>query len=147
MPSKPLNKVELTGTVGRVDFKPVSSGHFVANISIAQNREYKGKKNTLWFPITAWGDRAKWASQNLTPGMLVKVVGSIQENKYTNKKGIDINTLKITAWEIDIIAGKEKKKAEEKPQETRTASEGVSVGYEKPSIEEQAENEDDTIPF
>ena len=101
-----LNRVELRGVVGRIKREKVGDGE-VARISLGVDYSYEGAvggkvKSRDWFNLLAWKS-PKINFDIVTPGDIIRVVGSIRECRYIDSEckessfmGIAVSELK---WE------------------------------------------------
>jgi single-strand DNA-binding protein len=98
----------IIGNVGREpEFKYTPQGIAVCDFSVAVNkRTGKGedrKEKTTWFRVTAWRERAEFASQYVKKGGRLMVVGEVEAHAYTDKDGQPQATLELTAWNIQLL--------------------------------------------
>jgi single-strand DNA-binding protein len=79
------------------------SGKAVASFSLAVDKGYGEKKQTLWFRCSCWEAQAEAAAKLITKGAVVLVVGELEEPRtYTAKDGEARVSLEVTArtWKL-----------------------------------------------
>lgn len=81
----------------------------VCSFSLAVNRTWKrdGERDeqTTWFRVTAWRKLAEVASQYLSQGRQVMVIGEVKPpSAYLNKRGEPAATLEVTAHSIKFLS-------------------------------------------
>lgn len=144
-----LNKVELIGNCGRdAELRYTPNGQAVANVSIATTSRRRDKntgnviEDTQWHRVTFYERLAEIAGEYAKKGRQVYVEGRIKYGKYTDKDGVERNTMDIVAHEIQLLGSKPESTGTtaERPEATRStapAGEGSS-GFDDMS---------DDIPF
>ncbi len=114
-----LNDCNFIGRVGKqntIDFQKPSEGKPQLRFTLAvdQGKDQKGKeKEALWLHIICYGNLAELISGKLSQGMQVFVKGRLQLNSYTDKQGIDRQSLSINALDIQILEKKPEKAEQE----------------------------------
>lgn len=84
----------------------------VTNFSMAVTRAWTSQDGqrqdkTIWFRVTAWRKLAEQASQYLTKGSRVLVVGELEDpNAYIDKEGKPRASLEVTAFTIRFLTPK-----------------------------------------
>jgi len=115
-----LNKVFLVGRLTKdVEKRPLQSGQFVTNFTLAVDRNYtnkEGVRDTDFIPVTAWGRLAEILEQYTGKGTLVSVVGRFQGRSYKDKNGKNVRVLEVIAEEVSFLAKPQNRK------ESNTAS-------------------------
>jgi len=106
-----MNKVILMGRLTRDPEIRVSQGERQTNIgrfSIAVDRRFKreGQPDADFFNCTAFGRQAEFIEKYLHKGTKVVVVGSIQNDNYTNKDGVQQYSVQIMVDEIEFAESK-----------------------------------------
>lgn len=109
-----VNKVILLGNCGRdPEIRYLPSGQAVANVSIATSSRRKDKntgetvEDTQWHRVTFYDRLAEIAGEYLKKGRPVYVEGRLKYGKYTDKDGIEKNTVDIIATEMQLLGGRE----------------------------------------
>jgi single-strand DNA-binding protein len=103
------NRVQLIGNVGNdPEIKTLEGGKKLASLSIATNESYtndKGEKveQTEWHRIEMWEGLANIAEQYLKKGDMAYIEGRIRTEKWTDKEGIERNTVKIRGNSLQLI--------------------------------------------
>ncbi len=97
-----FNKVILGGRLtADPELKTTQSGIAVVSFSIAVNRRYTKssaqQNETDFFNVTAWRQTAEFVSRYFKKGSSICVVGTIQNNKWTDQQG-------ATRYRTDIVA-------------------------------------------
>lgn len=106
-----MNKVILMGRLTRDPEVRVSQGErqtTIGRFSIAVDRRFKreGQPDTDFFNCTAFGRQAEFIEKYLHKGTKVVVVGSIQNDNYTNKDGVQQYSVQIMVDEIEFAESK-----------------------------------------
>lgn len=134
-------QITLIGNLGRdPEMRYTPSGLPVTDFSIAVSRVIVGQDGqrqdkTIWFRVTAWRKLAETASQYLTKGSKVLVVGELEEPyAYVDKEGKPRASLQVTANNIRFLS-------------TRGETGAVPVGANGVHAEETPELRDEDIPF
>jgi single-strand DNA-binding protein len=96
-----VNKVILLGRLGSdPEVRTLPSGGKVVTFSIATSESYNNKEGvkveqTEWHRIELWEGLANIAEQYLKKGDMAYIEGRIRTEKWTDKEGIERNTVKI----------------------------------------------------
>lgn len=103
-------QITLVGNLGNdPEMRYTPNGVPVTSFSLAVSRRWTGQdgqaqEKTLWFRVTAWRKLAETASQYLTKGRQVLVVGELEEPRtFTDKNGAVRVSLDVTANEIRFL--------------------------------------------
>ena len=109
-----VNKVILVGNCGRdPEVRYAPSGSAIANVSIATSSKRKDKtsgeliEETQWHRVTFYDRLAEIAGEYLKKGRSVYIEGRLKYGKYTDKDGIERNTVDIVANEMQLLGGRE----------------------------------------
>ncbi|MFM8767455.1 MAG: single-stranded DNA-binding protein [Rubrivivax sp.] len=109
-----VNKVILIGNCGRdPEVRYAPSGAAICNVSIATSSRRKDKtsgetiEDTQWHRVTFYDRLAEIAGEFLKKGRPVYVEGRLKYGKYTDKDGIERNTVDIVASEMQLLGGRE----------------------------------------
>jgi len=109
-----VNKVILVGNCGRdPEVRYAPSGTAICTISIATSSRRKDKtsgesiEETQWHRITFYDRLAEIAGEYLKKGKSVYIEGRIKYGKYTDKDGVERNTVDIVANEMQLLGGRE----------------------------------------
>jgi single-strand DNA-binding protein len=109
-----VNKVILVGNCGRdPEVRYAPSGAAICNISIATSSRRKDKasgesiEETQWHRVTFYDRLAEIAGEFLKKGRPVYVEGRLKYGKYTDKDGVERNTVDIVATEMQLLGGRE----------------------------------------
>jgi len=159
-----VNKVILVGNCGRdPEIRYLPSGQAVANISIATSSKRKDKTSgeyiddTQWHRVTFYDRLAEIAGEYVKKGRPVYVEGRLKYGKYTDKDGIEKNTVDIIATELQLLGGREgagnasNSGAEEgsssRPATSSSSNASRSDTAAKPGAKTGFDDMDDDIPF
>ncbi|CAG0904256.1 unnamed protein product, partial [Darwinula stevensoni] len=109
-----VNKVILIGNLGRdPEVRYMQNGKAVANVSIATTSRRKDKssgefiEDTQWHRVTFYERLAEIAGEYLKKGKTVYIEGAIKYGRYTDKDGIDKNTVEIIATSMQMLGGRD----------------------------------------
>lgn len=102
--------ITLVGNLGQdPEMRYTPSGVPVTSFSLAVNKSWVGadgqrQDKTLWFRVTAWRKLAETASQYLTKGRQILVIGEIEEARpWTDRDGNQRASLEVTAQTIKFL--------------------------------------------
>jgi single-strand DNA-binding protein len=109
-----VNKVILVGNCGRdPEIRYMPSGGAVANISIATSSKRKDKtsgemiEDTQWHRVQFFDRLAEIVGEYVKKGVPLYVEGRLKYGKYTDKDGIERNTVDIIATEMQLLGGRQ----------------------------------------
>jgi single-strand DNA-binding protein len=109
-----VNKVILVGNCGRdPETRYTASGTAICNVSVATSSRRKDKstgettEDTQWHRVTFYDRLAEIAGEYLKKGRSVYIEGRLKYGKYTDKDGIERNTVDIVANEMQLLGGRE----------------------------------------
>ncbi len=106
-----VNKVILLGRLGSdPEVRSLPSGGKVVTFSIATSESYNNKEGikveqTEWHRIELWENLANVAEQYLKKGDMAYIEGRIRTEKWTDKEGIERNTVKIRGNTLQLVGG------------------------------------------
>lgn len=107
-------QITIVGRLGRdPDMRYTSSGVPVTSFSVAVSRSWTSQdgqrqEKTVWFRVTAWRKLAELASQYLTKGRQVLVVGEIEEpSTWVDRDGNHRASLEVTARDIRFLGSRD----------------------------------------
>lgn len=114
------NQTKILGNLVRnPELKVTKSGKQVANFTVAINQSYKDKdgnwqsKEPIFINVNAWGINAEKA-MTLSKGAAVVIEGTLEDNIYQNKTGVEVKEKRIRASNIFLqIKTKSKKEHED----------------------------------
>lgn len=104
-----MNKVIEIGRLTRdVEVRYGQNNSAVAGFTIAVDRRFKrdGQPEADFFSCSAFGKTAEFAEKYLKKGVKVAIVGSLQNNHYKDKNGVDHYTTQIIVDEIEFAESK-----------------------------------------
>ena len=109
-----VNKVILIGNCGRdPEVRYTPSGTAICNVSVATSSRRKDKasgesiEDTQWHRVTFYDRLAEIAGEYLKKGKPVYIEGRLKYGKYTDKDGIERNTVDIVAEQMQLLGGRE----------------------------------------
>lgn len=106
-----MNRVNLLGTITKdIELKETSTGVKFTRFSIAVRRNIKnqdGEYDTDFFNIVAWRKTAEIINDYFKKGSRIAISGKLQQNKYTDKDGVERTSVEIVAEDIDFIDKRE----------------------------------------
>jgi len=109
-----VNKVILIGNCGRdPEVRYTPSGTAICNVSVATSSRRKDKasgesiEDTQWHRVTFYDRLAEIAGEYLKKGKPVYIEGRLKYGKYTDKDGIERNTVDIVAEQMQMLGGRE----------------------------------------
>ena len=122
-----MNKVILVGNLTRdPEQTETPSGVAVCRFAIAVSRDYAnadGNKETDFFNITVWRNKAESCGKYLKKGNKVAIVGSLQNRSYEDKDGIKRTVTDVIASDVEFLTPKQSEeenivstKREQRPQ-------------------------------
>jgi len=147
-----VNKVILIGNLGRdPEVRYAPSGAAVCSVSIATTSRRKDRdsgetvEDTQWHRVTFYDRLAEIVGEHLKKGRSVYIEGRLKYGKYTDKDGIERNTVDIVASEMQMLGGRGEGDSGEQRQQPqrqaapqRKAPQKSSTGFD---------DMDDDIPF
>jgi single-strand DNA-binding protein len=109
-----VNKVILIGNCGRdPEVRYTPSGTAICNVSVATSSRRKDKasgetiEDTQWHRVTFYDRLAEIAGEYLKKGRAVYIEGRLKYGKYTDKDGIERNTVDIVAEQMQMLGGRD----------------------------------------
>lgn len=135
-----MNKTILIGNLTRdPELSETPSGVAVCKFSIAVSRDYAdadGNRETDFFNITVWRDRAENCGKYLKKGNKVAIVGKLQNRSYEDKDGVKRYVTDIIADEVEFLTPKQASQEE--------APAVMSTTRQRPQLEQI---DDSQLPF
>lgn len=105
-----MNKVIM---IGRLTRDPEirygqANGIAIASYSLAVNRRFKrdGEPDADFFNCVCFGKNAEFVEKYLAKGNKISIVGSVQNENYTNKDGQKVYATKIIVDEMEFAESK-----------------------------------------
>ena len=106
-----MNKVILVGNLTRdPEQTETPSSVAVCRFAIAVSRDYAnadGNKETDFFNITVWRNKAESCGKYLKKGNKVAIVGSLQNRSYEDKDGIKRTVTDVIASDVEFLTPKQ----------------------------------------
>ena len=139
---KTINKVEIIGHVGSIEFREFSTGKEICNLSVPTKNSYKTKEGE-WAEDTEW-HRIVYAipavverMKTIAKGDYVRCEGSIRTKVWKNKEGEDQTSREITGYQFDLLS-----RAAAKGNDIPNTTPKASAKKSQPTVDE-----DDDLPF
>lgn len=105
-----INSIEINGNLGNTpELVELKDDKCVTRFSIAQHSFINGQKNTQWFTIVIWNEKARTACEKLSKGDLAGFRGRLINREYKDKAGQTRTTTEIIAAEFWIESGYQRK--------------------------------------
>jgi single-strand DNA-binding protein len=152
-----VNKVILIGFCGRdPEVRYAPSGAAICNISIATSGRRKDKtsgetiEETAWHRVQLFDRLAEIAGEYLRKGKPVYIEGRLKYGKYTDKDGVERNTVDIVASEMQLLGGRDEQSAgQDRPQSPSLAPLSTPASKAAPASRGAGgfDDMDDDIPF
>ncbi|MCC6455684.1 MAG: single-stranded DNA-binding protein [Caldilineaceae bacterium] len=108
-----FQQITLVGNLGRdPEMRYTPNGVPVASFSVATSKRYQSQDGqwqdkTIWFRVTTWRKTAETASQYLTKGSRVLIVGELEEPRtYVDKDGNTQVSLEVTAQTLRFMSAR-----------------------------------------
>ena len=99
-----MNKIILTGNLTKApELKYTQSGKAYLRVSIAVSRK---KDETDFFELVAWEKTAEFISKYFVKGSRIIVEGRLQNNNYTDTKGIKHYGVDVIVENVEFGGGK-----------------------------------------
>nr|VFK39681.1 MAG: single-strand DNA-binding protein [Candidatus Kentron sp. SD]VFK47145.1 MAG: single-strand DNA-binding protein [Candidatus Kentron sp. SD]VFK81154.1 MAG: single-strand DNA-binding protein [Candidatus Kentron sp. SD] len=147
-----MNTITLYGHLGQdVEQKVLESGQRLINLRLATNIRKGGNDETLWWRVTAWGDRFKNLEPYLKKGTALIIVGTMQPPRtFQDQEGKSQVSLDVTAHNISFspFGGKSDETQDSQGSQEPTTAKQPQQGQAKAtSYDEKHAFKDDEIPF
>lgn len=141
-----MNKVMLIGNLTRdPEFMTSASGVNVCKFAVAINSGFGDNSRTDYFNIVTWRSYAESCNRYLKKGSKVCVIGSLQNNDYTDKDGIKRHNVIVNASEVEFLSSKTASESNEVAVPKSEYAAKQSKVEEKPKKVEHLD--DDLMPF
>lgn len=106
-----MNKVILVGRLTRdpeVRYGQNGNQTAIGRFSIAVDRRFKkeGQPSADFFNCTTFGKQAEFVERYLRKGTKMVIIGSIQNDSYTNREGQKVTTAQIIVDEMEFAESK-----------------------------------------
>ena len=99
------NKITLGGRLTNdPQIRQTQNGFQVASFGMAVNRRAQDQAD--FFNVTAWRTTAEFVAKYFKKGSSICVVGSVQNSKWKDDKGIDHYSVEIVADEVYFVDSK-----------------------------------------
>lgn len=107
--------VEMGRLTADPELKMTATGTPCVSFSIAVERNYageNGKRETDFFDVVAWRGTAEFISRNFAKGRLITIVGSLENQKWTDRDGNKRTSTRIRAEQAHFCGDYGAKSAE-----------------------------------
>ena len=150
-----FNKVILGGRLtAEPELKQTPTGIPVITFSVAVNRRFakNAEQKADFIYCRAWRERAELISRYFHKGSSISIVGSLQQNNWTDQQGAKHTTYEVVVDEVNFVDSASESRAQSgaggnfNPYTNAADQPGTSGTAEDASAFEQVENEDD-LPF
>lgn len=103
-----LNSWNITGRLTKdAEFKTLSSGKHMTEISCAVNTGFGQYKKTTYVKVSVWGDSLQKLVPYLKKGSLIATSGELTTNEWTSKQDGTVHTdLCISARDVQLLQSK-----------------------------------------
>ncbi|GHO44025.1 single-stranded DNA-binding protein [Ktedonospora formicarum] len=108
-----MNKIMLIGNLGTdPEMSYLSDGTAITKFSLAVNRVVgrnssgERERETDWFRIVAWRQLAETCNTYLHKGSKVYVEGRLSQRKYTDREGIERQSIEVTLTDMEMLTPK-----------------------------------------
>ena len=134
-----MNKVELTGRIAQdLELRKTKQNKSVLSFAIAtdKGKDQNGNRMADFINVQCWEQRADFLNQYAFKGVMIGIVGRIENSNYTNQQGQKIQRTYVVAEQVEILS----KPQERKQQAPQPAPNPVNTSY-------TTDFEDDDLPF
>jgi single-strand DNA-binding protein len=116
-----LNKMMMIGHIGFKEAGTSPNGTKITKLSVAIKKKYKDRdgqqqEKTTWVNVKAFQKLAENMDSYAHKGDLVYIEGEFQQEKYTDKQGVEKVSVSILANEFRLLGNKGDKNAFLKPE-------------------------------
>lgn len=109
-----MNKLLIIGNCCKdPELRTTQSGKNVTSFSVAVNYKAGSEKKTDFISVTAWEKKAELCAQYLKKGQKVFISGRPYVHSYNKNNGDTVTELAVNCDEIEFLAAKEEKSAEQ----------------------------------
>lgn len=144
-----FNKVILGGRLtAEPELKQTSTGIPVVSFSVAINRRVakNAEQKADFINCRAWRERAEFLARYFHKGSSISIVGTLQQNNWTDQQGQKRTSYEVVADEINFVDSAAESRAAGQNYNPYAGDQGAAAPAEESTSFEQVENEDD-LPF
>ena len=102
-----INRVVLVGRLGKdPEVRVTPGGVSVCNMRLAVTRRFpnqQGERETDWFDVTAWRQRAEYCGRYLSKGALIAVEGRLQVRDWQTQSGEARRVYEVVADNVQSL--------------------------------------------
>lgn len=104
-----MSVFSITGRLGAdCELRQTQKGTKVAQFTVAEDRGYGDRKETIWVKCALFGERAEKIAPYLTKGTMVEAWGQISASAFKGKDGNPRASLDLNVQEIKLHGGGKK---------------------------------------
>ncbi len=103
------NKITIIGNLGRdPETRYLPNGDPVTSFSVATSERWRDRngqqqERTTWFRVSAFGKLGETCSQFLHKGSYVFLEGTLSQQEYTDREGVQRTSLEVRAREMKML--------------------------------------------
>lgn len=106
-----INRIELTGVVGRI-YRQTVSDQVMANFSLVTEHCFRDKAGcsvieTTWHNVVAWNSDNVSGLDAIDRGSRVHVIGRLRTRRYVDANGESRTSYDVAASTVDVLTVKE----------------------------------------
>ena len=117
-----MNKVILTGNIGKIEGQYTPTGKYVCKGTLAVSVGWGDRKSTNWYNFAAWGSQGERMNEWFSVGTHILIDGTLELREWTDKDGNKHISPDVIVNYFEL-AGKRKEKEQE---EETPYDEGIS---------------------
>lgn len=126
-----MNLSQILGRVGKIETNTTSNGVKISKLSMVTSKKFvkngeKQEKST-WHNVTFFSKLAEIAEKYVAVGDLLYVQGEMDQQKYTDKSGVERISFSIIGDKLELIP-----KSKEQPSKTKAAPNDAFVDDDLP---------------
>ena len=106
-----MNNITICGFIGEPKFRTVNTktgNREVCSFGIAQNegKDAQGNNITAWYNAEYWLPENSKLKQYITKGAKILAIGELKTERWTNKEGTEVASIKIAVRALELVGGK-----------------------------------------
>lgn len=139
-----LATVTIIGHLGRdPEIRYMPDGSAVCNFSVATSEKSRDQEYTTWWRVNVWGKQAESCEQYLSKGRAVCVQGRVGMRSYTDKDGVERQSLEVNAQQVVFLGGRDNDGESSKPKDELDSARQ----YQERKTQRAQDDDDSSIPF
>lgn len=124
------------------------NGHHILNFGIAENVYINGKEQPQFFNCQLFGNRAEKLAPYIKKGGAATVFGSLQIRQYTDRQGIERQSIDIIVGDIALQGSRDQAHASQPATHHAAARpHAAQPARQQPAAPVPQDKIDDSIPF